>query len=69
MKRTDKIYLMLAGTFLPAFIGISAYSVLFKKNISMKSAEFLLIFAAMSSIGGYSTAKMIKKYEDSIPKQ
>lgn len=55
-----KTYLMLGGTFLPAFIAVGAVSVFTKSSVNMKSAKFLLTFAIASAVGGFITAKMIK---------
>lgn len=61
MENNEKSYLMIAGTFLPAFLGIGLYSIATKKNISFKNSEFIILFAAFSSLGGFMSAKMIKK--------
>lgn len=63
MDKKDKVYLMLAGTFLPAFVGVFLYSTFTKKKISASNSELLILFAALSSYGGYASAKMIKKYD------
>jgi len=63
MKQSEKTYMMLGGTFLPAFIAVGALSLLSKQPISAKSAKFLITFAVASAVGGYITANMIKKIE------
>lgn len=56
-EQQKKVYLMLGGTFLPAFvgvIGVASYKKEFKVNGSM-----ILLFAGLSAIGGFITSKMI----------
>jgi len=57
-KRT---YLMLGGTFLPAFAGVIVYSIATKEDIKLTSIKILSIFAAMSAVGGYVTAQILKE--------
>ena len=63
MTSTDKTYLMIGGTQLPAFVGVAALALISKESISAKSAKYLLTFAALSVIGGYFSSKMIKRAE------
>ena len=60
MKSYEKTYIMIGGTFLPAFIGLGVVSLVTKEAISVKSAKFLITFAVASAIGGWITAQMIK---------
>jgi hypothetical protein len=59
MEKTKKIYLMSAGTLLPAFVGTAAYMAI-KKQAKLNMTN-ILIFAALSIAGGYFTAKMLKE--------
>jgi hypothetical protein len=57
MEKTKKVYLMSAGTLLPAFVGTAIYMAIKKQaNLNMTN---LLIFAGLSIIGGYYTAKLL----------
>lgn len=59
MKKIDRVYLMTAGTLLPAFsltFGIMSFT-------KLDAKATLLIFAAASVIGGYYTSKIIKSIE------
>lgn len=61
MKLTEegkRGYLMLGGTFLPAFLGVIAVASI-KKDFKI-TGNTLLLFAGLSAIGGYATSKMIK---------
>ena len=62
MKKGTKIYLMTAGTFLPAFTAVAVASAIRKKPVS-PVPMCLLIFAAAANVGGYFTAKIIKEIE------
>ena len=53
-----KTYIMLGGTFLPAFVG-TAMNIAIQKRAKLTMTD-LLIFASLSAVGGYITAKMIK---------
>ena len=63
MTQPVKTYLMLGGTFLPAFIGIGVLSLVKKQSIDLKNSQYLLVFILASAIGGYLTSKMIKNAE------
>ena len=63
MKPSDKTYLMIGGTFLPAFMAVGAVSLLTKTPISATSGKFILTFAIASALGGFMSAKMIKRIE------
>lgn len=57
-EEKKKVYLMLGGTFLPAFTGVillAAYKKQFKVDGNM-----LLLFAGLSAIGGALTSKMLE---------
>lgn len=59
MEKKNKTYLMLGGTFLPAFVGVGIAMAMTKRaNVKMTD---LLIFAGLSAIGGYVTAQMLKE--------
>ena len=51
-------YLMIGGTLLPAFVGTAIYMA-YKKQAKLEMTN-LLIFATLSVVGGYFTAKMLK---------
>lgn len=57
-----KIYLMLGGTFLPAFIVLGLH-IAYHKRCAFKMSD-LLLFAGASAIGGFVTAKMLNKKEE-----
>lgn len=61
MSKTQTTYLMIGGTFLPAFIATAAH-IAYHKRASLKMSD-LLIFAGASAIGGFMTAQMIKNIE------
>jgi len=52
-----KTYLMLGGTFLPAFIGVIGYASV-KKDFKV-TGGMILLFAGLSAVGGYVTSKML----------
>ncbi|MBP8992504.1 MAG: hypothetical protein KBG30_01655 [Bacteroidales bacterium] len=52
-----RLYLMLGGTFLPAFIGVITVATI-KKDFKI-TGGMLLFFAGLSALGGYATSKMI----------
>ena len=52
-----RVYLMLGGTFLPAFIGVIGYASI-KKDFKV-TGGMILFFAGLSALGGYATSKMI----------
>jgi hypothetical protein len=54
----NKTYLMLGGTFLPAFVAVSAH-LAYHKKLQLGTTD-LLIFAGACAIGGYLTAQMLK---------
>jgi hypothetical protein len=54
----NKTYLMLGGTFLPAFIGIGIKLAI--NGEPKLTAKDILIFAALSAVGGYITSQMLK---------
>lgn len=58
MNEKSKIYLMVAGTFLPAFIAFFIYKA-YRKEIRAENID-IVIFAAASVLGGFLTAKMLK---------
>jgi len=58
----NKTYLMIAGTFLPAFTA-TALHMAYHKRGNFKASD-LLIFALASSVGGYITAQMLKENVD-----
>ena len=53
-----KGYLMVGGTFLPAFIGVAVHR-MYHKNTKLGMSD-LLIFAGLSIVGGFISANMIK---------
>jgi hypothetical protein len=57
MEQKAKFYLMTAGTLLPAFVGLNAYTIVTKKEID-KTA--ILLFAGLAIVGGYFSAKILK---------
>lgn len=61
MNKHEVTYLMIGGTLLPAFAAVYIYSLIAKRDISLKDVEYLSIFAIASIIGGYYTAKILKK--------
>jgi len=63
MTKKQKTYLMLGGTFLPAFISIGVLSIIRKQPIDFKSSSNLMVFIIASAIGGFATSKMIKDSE------
>ena len=56
-EEQKKVYLMLGGTFLPAFVGVIAYASI-KKDFKV-SGGMILLFAGLSAVGGYVTSKML----------
>jgi len=52
-----RVYLMLGGTFLPAFIGVITVATI-KKDFKV-TGGMLLFFAGLSAVGGFATSKMI----------
>lgn len=56
--KTKRVYLMTAGTLLPAFAAISA-RMAYKRSVTLEMTD-LLLFAGTSILGGYITAKMLK---------
>jgi hypothetical protein len=58
-EKLNKAYLMIGGTFLPAFSGIAVLSLIRKDNKVDKTA--IVVFAGLSILGGYFTAKIINK--------
>ena len=64
MEKKEKTYLMLGGTFLPAFVGMGLH-LAYHKRFGLKISD-LLIFAGLSAIGGYMTAKIIQKNENNV---
>jgi len=61
MQTTQKqkdIYLMLGGTFLPAFVGILSVAA-YQKQLKFSGFN-LLLFAGLSAIGGYYTSQILK---------
>ena len=63
MKKTDKTYLMVAGTLLPAFAGVAIVNLFSKDGITAKSAKYLITFGALSIVGGWFSAQVIKRAE------
>ena len=59
MSKSNKIYLMAAGTFLPAFTGLFIMKAINKDAIKFDTKE-ILIFSGLALIGGYVTAKALK---------
>lgn len=55
---TTKMYLMISGTLMPAFAGVILVSSI-KREFKIDGLT-LLMFAGLSCVGGYVTAKMIK---------
>ena len=58
-KKMTKTYLMVAGTFLPAFAGIATLQMI-RKNQKLDTTA-IVVFAGLSVVGGYFTAKMLNK--------
>lgn len=56
-EQQKKVYLMLGGTFLPAFVGVIGYASI-KKQFKV-TGGMILLFAGLSAVGGYLTSKMI----------
>jgi len=56
-EQQKKVYLMLGGTFLPAFVGVIGYASI-KKEFKV-TGGMILLFAGLSAVGGYLTSKMI----------
>lgn len=52
---------MVGGTLLPAFLGVGIVSLFSKEPISAKSAKYIIVFGALSVIGGYFSAQVIKR--------
>jgi hypothetical protein len=50
---------MLGGTFLPAFFG-TALNIAIQKRAKLTMVD-LLIFAGLSAVGGFYTAKILKE--------
>jgi hypothetical protein len=63
MNKLDKTYLMLGGTFLPAFLAVSLGSMAMKQPISLKRTRCLVVFGVAAAVGGFITAKMIQKLD------
>lgn len=59
MKGGKAIYLMAAGTFLPAFTGLFIVKAINKDAIKFDTKE-ILIFSGLALIGGYVTARILK---------
>jgi len=60
----NRTYLMVAGTFLPGFIAMFFLgAILGPANIN-KTSKLVLAFAVGSAIGGYMTAKILKKQDE-----
>ena len=54
-----KIYLMLGGTFLPAFTGLAVYQLVSKnQKLDLKA---IIVFGSLAAVGGYFTAKILNK--------
>lgn len=59
----NKVYLMLGGTFLPGFVAMFFAGALMGAQTTGKTSKLLLAFAGGSAIGGYMTAKILKKQD------
>lgn len=55
--KTKKIYLMTAGTLLPAFVAVGLH-VAYHKKAQLGMSDILL-FAGASMVGGYFTSKLV----------
>ena len=61
MKQNKRTYLMIGGTLLPAFVGVSV-AVAMRKGATLNTWD-LLLFAGLSVVGGYVTAKTLEGIE------
>lgn len=52
---------MIGGTLLPAFVGVSV-AVAMRKGVKLTAWD-LLLFAGLSVVGGYATAKTLETIE------
>jgi hypothetical protein len=59
ISKNGKIYLMIAGSLIPAFIGILVHG-MYHKRFAFRSSD-ILIFAVLSMFGGYYSAKILEK--------
>ena len=59
--KQTQAYLMVAGTFLPAFTGIAVLS-LVRKNHRVDT-QAVVVFAALSVAGAFLTTRMLHKKE------
>ena len=57
--KQSKLYLTVAGTFLPAFSGLAVLSIVRKEHKLDKTA--ILVFGGLAVAGGYLTAKIMNK--------
>ena len=58
MNNKEKYYLIIAGTFLPAFIGVTVLSTIRKEQYLDRNS--ILVFSGLSIVGAYITSKIIK---------
>lgn len=64
MNRAKKTYLMLGGTFLPAFGAIAVLSIINKQPLELKGVKNIMVFAIAAAIGGFITSKIITDMEN-----